>query len=564
MREHLMLVVLLVMARPVSAQNMLSGPDGVVYDSTSNRYLIANVASGLIVEIDSLGNQRAIIQGLMAPVGLCIVDDILYVSVNGPMELAGYDLSSAMRVKEISIAESESLRGIAADTAGGLYVVGQSGNVYSVDLFSDSYTTLADLSSVISAPGDLCYVEESHSLWVVGWAMASPIMVIDLNTMGVSQMSHTPGNNFGITRDSYGNTYVSSWATNAVHVFDPTLSSPADTFSFPLDRPTGLCYTPHDDMLAMTCYGSSTIHFKHIMLETVGTPTLGCLPLGVRFSGSTREPIETWTWLFGDGDTAHTSTCFHDYTDPGVFDVTLEVETAESTNFSLTKKGYITVVADSLIGTDTGGTPGATVELTVNATNSIPLHQITLPVEYFGFVDLTYNGYSVAGCRTEHFDEVKYLNFSGTTKQLTIQLNALTAQDLLPGEGPIIKLSFVMGDGGLDDTTYISLDGHTTNLPSFSGTLGTYQPSSLPGKVSMLGCCAGGRGNADCSTGDEVDIADVTALIRHLFITLEPLCCKEEADLSPAEQPDGMVDIGDVTVLIGHLFISLDELAVCL
>ena len=74
-------------------------------------------------------------------------------------------------------------------------------------------------------------------------------------------------------------------------------------------------------------------------------------------------------------------------------------------------------------------------------------------------------------------------------------------------------------------------------------------------------CCIGVSGNVDCDPNSVVDIADLTVLIDHLFISLTPLCCREEGNVDG--DPNSVVDIADLTFLIDHLFISLIPTTVC-
>jgi len=76
----------------------------------------------------------------------------------------------------------------------------------------------------------------------------------------------------------------------------------------------------------------------------------------------------------------------------------------------------------------------------------------------------------------------------------------------------------------------------------------------------VTSCCLGSTGDIDCS-GGTTDIGDLTALIDHLFISFDPLCCPEEANTGG--EPDGVVDVGDLTALIDHLMISFDPLPAC-
>ena len=84
------------------------------------------------------------------------------------------------------------------------------------------------------------------------------------------------------------------------------------------------------------------------------------------------------------------------------------------------------------------------------------------------------------------------------------------------------------------------------------------------GSVTVLknvgpGCCVGFDGNTDCDPANSVDIADLTVLVDHLFISFDELCCEAEADMVA----DSSVDIADLTALVDHLFISFAPLSVC-
>ncbi len=93
-------------------------------------------------------------------------------------------------------------------------------------------------------------------------------------------------------------------------------------------------------------------------------------------------------------------------------------------------------------------------------------------------------------------------------------------------------------------------------------------PTPEASNVSGSSCCVGTSvGNMDCVPGI-VDMGDLTVLIDHLFISLDPLCCTAEGDVDLSGQPDpesnpACVDMGDLTVLIDHLFISLAPLPAC-
>ena len=58
-----------------------------------------------------------------------------------------------------------------------------------------------------------------------------------------------------------------------------------------------------------------------------------------------------------------------------------------------------------------------------------------------------------------------------------------------------------------------------------------------------------------------MDIADLSLLIDHLFLTLTPLSCPEEANTNG--DPLGEIDIADLTALIDYLFVDFTPLAPC-
>ncbi|WP_423127949.1 PKD domain-containing protein [Gaoshiqia sp. Z1-71] len=85
---------------------------------------------------------------------------------------------------------------------------------------------------------------------------------------------------------------------------------------------------------------SSEIRWEHIKitpnLKIIADHTDGCEPLTVRFEAETTEPIDRYTWYFGDNQTGEYSTPEHTYLDDGFYDVGLWIRSAEGCeNFGL-------------------------------------------------------------------------------------------------------------------------------------------------------------------------------------------------------------------------------------
>lgn len=89
-------------------------------------------------------------------------------------------------------------------------------------------------------------------------------------------------------------------------------------------------------------------------------------------------------------------------------------------------------------------------------------------------------------------------------------------------------------------------------------------PFSLPAALYIApgACGRAATGNVDCDGPDQVDIADLTLLVDHLFISNQPLCCPSEGNVDAS--PNGQIDIVDLTLLVDHLFISNPPLPPCL
>ncbi|MCD6380117.1 PKD domain-containing protein, partial [bacterium] len=73
-----------------------------------------------------------------------------------------------------------------------------------------------------------------------------------------------------------------------------------------------------------------------------GSPTSGCLPLGVSFTDGSTGDITSWSWSFGDDSTSTDQSPSHTYEDAGSFTVTL-IATNTCGPDTMIKTDYITV-----------------------------------------------------------------------------------------------------------------------------------------------------------------------------------------------------------------------------
>lgn len=127
--------------------------------------------------------------------------------------------------------------------------------------------------------------------------------------------------------------------------------------------------------------------------------------------------------------------------------------------------------------------------------------------------------------------------------------------------GERIDWDVISGGGEFASQGNHQLDGTVgqTSVELFSDgdyrlSSGFWQQFSNP-----LICCNDVLGNVNCGADHAIDIEDLTVLIDHMFISLEALCCLQEADFDFSDA----IDIQDLQIFIDHLFISLNPYPAC-
>lgn len=272
----------------------------------------------------------------------------------------------------------------------------------------------------------------------------------------------------------------------------------------------------------------------------------GAVPLDVQFTGVSELAVDSWTWDFGDGDSAYIQSPLHTYILPCRYNVKLEISSGgQKTSYQTLK--YITALADSLLSINAMGDPGDTVEVIINARNTVPLQSLRIPVEYAGTLNLDYVTFSTAGCRTDYFDQRKQISFDPYNKRMTFSLlNTNTATpDLIPGYGPILKIYFVIpGSATMDQESAIELDGYSSYLPMFYGPVIDYSPVFINGSIMLDYVCG------DANTNGVVNLLDVTYLINYIYKYGPPPMPVAAGD----PNGNGACNLLDVTYLINYIY----------
>jgi len=286
----------------------------------------------------------------------------------------------------------------------------------------------------------------------------------------------------------------------------------------------------------------------------------GQVPLTVSFSNQSWRTSDSLAWEFGDGSFSVEQNPVHVFETPGVFDVTLTLDT-DLGRFTRTVPGMISVHADTLSIPHLEAVAGSKVRLDVYARNFLPLEEITVPFSWDGSLDITYDSFSTVGLRTEYLPMQVLVSYAPTMDRAALTLrSAVTPSEprLAPGHGPVVSLYFSVPFQFWPGTNPVRLVSYAAYQPSFRSGSYAYVPALFSGSL-RLGCCFGQVGDVDGVDGEEPTMADVALLIDHLFISKIPLPCWAEADANQSGGAGAAADdlsIGDVAVLLDYLFIT--------
>jgi hypothetical protein len=252
--------LLFVLARPLSAQNLLRQPESVVYDSSHDRYLASNYSTGHIVYLDRQGNQDYFVVNQDCRNGLHIEGNIVWAACI-EQGIRGFGLDSAQLVTHINIDGAINCNDITSDTSGYLYVSDVYRNmIYKIDL--DDYSYSIFVINNISYPNGIYFQERYNRILLVSLIANSPIQAINLTDSTVTILIYTNRHNLdGITEDNEGNIYFSSWTTSSVYMYDSLFTNPPQFIYYNANAPADIFYDKINSVLAVPVMYSNAIVF---------------------------------------------------------------------------------------------------------------------------------------------------------------------------------------------------------------------------------------------------------------------------------------------------------------
>jgi hypothetical protein len=243
--------------------NLYIKPECVVYDETHNRYLVANIGNGSLIETDTLNNQSYFVHGYGILYGMCIVDDVLYTSDGDTV--FGFSLETGEEIFSLSIPPYNNLDGMTTDGNGFLYVIDTWGRIFKVDLEAQTYTVLVS-SGLPDWPQDCVYDPFNDRIVIGAYQQSSPIVSVDPESGEVTTLQNSSMGRFdGITIDQYGNFYFASHVGGGrAYKYANDFSGGYETVATGLGEPTGLYYNQEDNILAVPSFNHHTVYFVPI------------------------------------------------------------------------------------------------------------------------------------------------------------------------------------------------------------------------------------------------------------------------------------------------------------
>ena len=252
---------------------ILNSPESIVYDTKTGMYIISNSGNGKtggsIVSMDPVSHDifYFVTSGVNSPKGLCIVNDVLYCT--DVTSVIGFNINDGAELFRVEVQGSGFLNDITSDNAH-LFVSDNSTNtIYKVDIISKAVEVLVSGGSLIK-PNGLYFDDKLNRILICSYRAGSTIQAYDLKLDRLFGLtSITLDYLDGITLDTEGNCYVSSWADEAVYMFKPDFTGDPEVVSNGHFGPADIYFSSEKDMLAIPNFNSDAIDFIEIGEQSI-------------------------------------------------------------------------------------------------------------------------------------------------------------------------------------------------------------------------------------------------------------------------------------------------------
>ena len=243
-------LVFIMLSSYCNSQNLLDTPESIIYDSSHSRYLVSNYSTGDIVQIDSNGHQSYFVQNANAIQGLEITGNVVYVGA-GQM-VRGFDLETGQMVMDVHVNDVSNLNDVTADTSGHLYVSDVYGSkIIKIIISTRMFSVFVNAQGIIQ-PNGIYYDKLYNRLLICSFRANSPIQAVNLSDSTVSTIVNTNISLCdGITKDRYGNCYITSWTTKSIYRYDSLFSGQPELVYSNSCGPADISYDNFHDVIAV-------------------------------------------------------------------------------------------------------------------------------------------------------------------------------------------------------------------------------------------------------------------------------------------------------------------------
>ena len=272
----------------------------------------------------------------------------------------------------------------------------------------------------------------------------------------------------------------------------------------------------------------------------------GDAPLTVNFSGASSLTVNSWAWTFGDGDISSEQNPTHIYTETGIYDVSLTIDT-EHGPITDARSSYIFVYGDTLHYVSDSGFAGHEAVMSVELTNSQQLSEIRIPFKFFDSPKISFDSVT-RGARTNYFEYLDAIAFDPWNSKYTFRLKADNgggSPDLSIGSGEIMKIHFTIDQFELGGSTYIIDSSSNPYTIELSSPYADYGPIFYSGTIKATEVI---RGDVNYDLG--IDIADLVHMVAFAFNSGDEPVCLQAYDVNG----DLLMDIEDITSLVEYMF----------
>ncbi|MFH2035676.1 MAG: FG-GAP-like repeat-containing protein [Candidatus Zixiibacteriota bacterium] len=258
-KSYIVVSLLLLIAATGLSQNLLNGPESVVYDLENNRYLVSNYYDGAIIELNSDGVQSYFYTGLPNSRGMTIKDNILFVvHDNG---VSGISLSSGTIVYDMPMSDGQFINDIAFDSSGNFYIsdyvsIAEGGGIYKANYASQTFVKLVDLDNINGITYD--YVND-RLLGCGGYPTYRIFEINPDNGVVINQVPTSFASHDGLVLDLVGNVYVSSWHTESVYRFNSNLTGTPVIVASGLSGPADIFYNRYKHTMIIPNLNSNSL-----------------------------------------------------------------------------------------------------------------------------------------------------------------------------------------------------------------------------------------------------------------------------------------------------------------